>query len=405
MFGVTICVTTEREVQKVPKYSGVYIHVDSHGEKIFYVMYRQGGRTSKQIKEPVGKASKGMTAARAAIIRADRISGKSLPNTERKILEAKAQKQAEARMTINKMWVLYKDEHADPQRDISKYNCHLSARFGEMLPEDITTADIERMKNEMFNGGSAPATIQRVIVILRAIINWGVLHGHCQAIDPSRLQFKAMKVDNIKTEVLTDEELNRFMKALDDEPDQNAAGLLRLALVTGIRKGSLLALQWDDCDFDREIITLRGEAAKKGKTDHIPMSSAAKTILQSIDRTNSQFVFPGKDGNQRKDFRRIARRVKERAELPKDFRPIHGLRHNFASRLASSGQVDMYTLQKLLTHESPLMTQRYAHLADEAMKRAAEIGTKTLLSSVTSVIKEPADTPEMQKKGRSRKGK
>ena len=391
-------------MQKVPKYSGVYIHVDSHGEKIFYVMYRQGGRTSKQIKEPVGKASKGMTAARAAIIRADRISGKSLPNTERRILEAEAQKQAEARMTINKMWALYKDEHADPQRDISKYNCHLSARFGEMLPEDITTADIERMKNDMSNGGSAPATIQRVIVILRAIINWGVLHGHCQAIDPSRLQFKAMKVDNIKTEVLTDEELNRFMKALDDEPDQNAAGLLRLALVTGIRKGSLLALQWDDCDFDREIITLRGEAAKKGKTDHIPMSSAAKTILQSIDRTNSQFVFPGKDGNQRKDFRRIARRVKERAELPKDFRPIHGLRHNFASRLASSGQVDMYTLQKLLTHESPLMTQRYAHLADEAMKRAAEIGTMALLSSVTSVIKEPADTPETPKTGRSRKG-
>lgn len=392
-------------MQKVPKYPGVYIHIDSHGEKIFYVMYRQGGRTSKLIKEPVGKSSNGMTAARAAIIRADRISGKSLPNTERRMLEAKAQKQAKARMTINKMWALYKDNHADPQRDISKYNCHLNARFGEMLPEDITTADIERMKNEMSNGGSAPATVQRVIVILRAIINWGVLHGHCQAIDPSKLQFKTMKVDNIKTEVLTDEELNRFMKALDDEPDQNAAALLRLALVTGIRKGALLALQWSDCDFDREIITLRGEAAKKGKTEHIPMSSAAKTVLQSIDRTSSHFVFPGKDGNQRKDFRRIARRVKERAELPKDFRPIHGLRHNFASRLASSGQVDMYTLQKLLTHESPLMTQRYAHLADEAMKRAAEIGTKALLSSVTSVVKEPVDTPETHKKGRSRKGK
>ena len=72
--------------------------------------------------------------------------------------------------------------------------------------------------------------------------------------------------------------------------------------------------------------------------------------------------------------------------------------------LASSGEVDMYTLQKLLTHESPLMTQRYAHLADEAMKRAAEIGTMALLSSVTSVVKEPADTPETPKKGRSRKG-
>ncbi len=392
-------------MQKVPEYPGVYIHIDSHGEKIFYVMYRQGGRTSKLIKEPVGKSSSGMTAARAAIIRADRISGKSLPNTERRILEAKAQKQAEARMTINKLWALYKDGHADPKRDFSKYNCHLKTQFGEMLPEEITTANIERMKNEMSNGGSAPATVQRVIVILRAIINWGVLHGYCQAIDPSKLQFKTMKVDNIKTEVLTDEELIRFMQALDDEPDQNAAALLRLALVTGIRKGALLALEWGDCDFDREIITLRGEAAKKGKTEHIPMSSAAKTVLQSIDRTSSQFVFPGKDGNQRKDFRRIARRVKERAELPKDFRPIHGLRHNFASRLASSGQVDMYTLQKLLTHESPLMTQRYAHLADEAMKRAAEIGAKGLLASVISIVKEPVDTPEIHKKGRSRKGK
>ena len=389
-------------MQKVPKYPGVYIHIDSHGEKIFYVMYRQGGRTSKLIKEPVGKSSGGMTAARAAIIRADKISGKSLPNTERRFLEEQARCQAAGRMTINKLWELYKEGHVDPKRHISKYNRHLKIRFGESLPEDISTSDIERMKYEMSGAGSAPASIQRIIVILRAIINFGVLHGHCHPIDPSKLQFKTMKIDNVKTEVLTDDELARFMKALDDEPDQNAAALLRLALVTGIRKGALLALQWNDCDFDREIITLRGEVAKKGKTEHIPMSSAARTVLQSIDRT-SVFVFPGKDGNQRKDFRRIARRVKERAQLPKDFRPIHGLRHNFASRLASSGQVDMYTLQKLLTHESPLMTQRYAHLADEAMKRASEIGTQALLSTVESVIKkDSAPPPEAQKKDRSR---
>ena len=47
--------------------------------------------------------------------------------------------------------------------------------------------------------------------------------------------------------------------------------------------------------------------------------------------------------------------------MPSDFRPFHGLRHSFASMPASSGQVDMYTLQKLLTHKSPLMTQRNAH--------------------------------------------
>ena len=64
-------------------------------------------------------------------------------------------------------------------------------------------------------------------------------------------------------------------------------------------------------------------------------------------------------------------RIKRRAKLPADFRPLHGLRHAYASMLASSGKVDMYALQKLLTHKSPIMTQRYAHLRDETLKAAA----------------------------------
>jgi len=65
--------------------------------------------------------------------------------------------------------------------------------------------------------------------------------------------------------------------------------------------------------------------------------------------------------------------IKKKAGLPKDFRPLHGLRHVFASMLASSGKVDMYALQKLLTHKSPSMTQRYAHLRDETLKRASAL--------------------------------
>lgn len=44
-----------------------------------------------------------------------------------------------------------------------------------------------------------------------------------------------------------------------------------------------------------------------------------------------------------------------------------------ASMLASSGKVDMYQLQELLTHEDSRMTQRYAHLRDEALKRASGV--------------------------------
>jgi integrase len=63
---------------------------------------------------------------------------------------------------------------------------------------------------------------------------------------------------------------------------------------------------------------------------------------------------------------------KAAAGLPADFRPLHGLRHVYATMLASSGKVDMFTLQKLLTHKSPQMTQRYIHYRDEALRRASD---------------------------------
>ena len=73
------------------------------------------------------------------------------------------------------------------------------------------------------------------------------------------------------------------------------------------------------------------------------------------------------------DINQQINQIKEMAGLPQDFRALHGLRYVFASMLASSGQVDLYTLQKLLTHKSPTMTQRYAHLRDHALRQAADL--------------------------------
>jgi integrase len=174
-----------------------------------------------------------------------------------------------------------------------------------------------------------------------------------------------------------------YLKALDEEPDQDTAAFIRLALFTGMRKGALMALQWADIDFERGFITLRGKSAKNEKTERIPLPGAARSVLERITRTDSLYIFPGKDGGPRKHFKRVAQRVRGKAGLPKDFRPLHGLRHTFASWLASSGAVDLYTLQKLLTHGSAQMTQRYAHLADEALQRAASV-TDDLFQNVNA---------------------
>ncbi len=115
---------------------------------------------------------------------------------------------------------------------------------------------------------------------------------------------------------------------------------------------------------------LPGISAKNDKTLFVPMSQKVQEILLDLPHCNEEYIFPQYD---RSTYSKKMRRVCDLAGLPKDFRPIHGLRHNFASRIASSGKVDLYTLQNLMTHSSPAMTQRYAHLADKAMHRAAEV--------------------------------
>lgn len=368
--------------QKAPKYTGVYFRFEDGGEdRTFYILYRKGGREAKLIEEPVGKASSGMTAAKASQIRADRVRGREPSNTERRksILESK--KLANSKCTLDKIWEAYKDahpEHRSKPKDISRYNAHIANRFGNRCPEDLLTSDIDLFKKESLEAGKSPGTIQRVITQLRAIINFGVKRGLCPAINPQRLSIESIHVDNKKPEMLSDEHIHRLNEALDAEKDQDAVALMRLAMLTGMRKGALLGLRWDDCDFEHNLIRLRGECAKNGITDYIPMSDHVRSILEKINRIGSQYVFPGRDGGKRKDFRRIARRVKKEAKLPDDFRPLHGMRHLFASTLASSGEVDLATLQQLLTHATPKQTEWYIKLADEYKRKAANLAGEIL---------------------------
>ena len=370
------------------KYQGVYFYLkkclnSDVLEKAYYIMYRQGGRGTKLVEEPVGRESEGMTAAKAAHIRADRARGLEQPNTERRAAEEAARIADASRPAIARLWTLYRDSLPERKRwetDESRYRLYIEPAFGKKVPAELVTLDVDRLRVQMTKLGKSAATIKGVMDLLQRLIRFGAKKGLCPMPEMSRLHFNYPQVDGGKTENMTADQMQAYLEALDEEPDQHAAAFLRLALATGMRKGALLALRWDDIDFEFGFITLRGEVAKKRKTERIPLSAAARTVLKSIDRTSNAYVFPGKDGGPRREFKRVSKRVKEKAGLPEDFRPLHGLRHTFASWLASSGEVDLYTLQRLLTHNSPQMTQRYAHLADSALQRAAGVADKLFTS-------------------------
>jgi integrase len=374
--------------EKSKKYPGVYWRTNTQtGERTYYIRYRLGGRGSKEVEEPVKKSSEGMTEARAAQVRALKIAGKVDPNTVKRVKD-QAAKDAEAnRWTVAKLWGAYKDAKTlstkRVQTDQSRFDKYLNEPFGSKTPEEIDALAVARLTKKLKDAKLAPATIWGILELLSRVINYGANLGLSQ-----QLGFKVEKprLDNERTEFMSEDQLRAYLKALDEELNQDDASFFRVMLLTGIRRSALLNLRWDDIDFEKGFVTLRGEVAKGGKTKTLPLSPAAVAILQRITR-RGEYVWTGKSGDgPREDFRRMGRRLRDKAGLPKDFRPCHGLRHHFATALASSGEVDLYVLQRLLTHGSPTMTARYGHLTDAALKRATGVADGILEAGKDSKV-------------------
>lgn len=377
------------------KYPGVTYRekerLDGSGlERTYYIRYRRGGRGTKEIEEPVGKESEGMTAAKANKIRAMRAAGVEQSNAEKR--EAvESENLASTRHTIFKLWEIYAEHHKEISISrADRSNIRYLSSLYDKLPENLATSDVDDLRAKLLmtpssrkkNGKQvnlSPQSVKHVLGLLNRILHFAERRGICPY--PSNMKISMPRIDNKKTENMTNDQMRRYLIALDEEPDQDSASFLRIALYTGMRKNAIINLKWDDIDFEHQLIILRGEHAKKGKTETIPLTESVARILSTVTRTDSPYIFPGKDGGKRQDFRSMARRIRDKAGLPPDFRPLHGLRHTYASFLASSGKVDIYALQKLLTHESPEMTARYAHLADEAMKRAASVADEMQLLS------------------------
>lgn len=353
-------------------YPGVTFYIKEDGEKIYYIRYRQGGRGTKETEEPVGTSAQAMTPAKASQIRAARMSKKAPTNKEVRT-ERFRKKDA---WTFKKIFEQYQAtlEQGTAGRANDKSNFKRLCLIQDKELKEVTSLDIETVQRSMEKEGKAPQTIKHVLNLITRTNNYALKASLIQPHDGLSCLIRKPSVDCNKTENMNDEVLKRYLAVLDEEPDKDRAAILKLALFSGIRKSALLALKWKHIDFHHNLIELEGKTAKNRKTAFIPLNASCKDILCELQKGSpEEYLFPGLNGNKREDFRRMARRVKAKAGLPDDFRPMHGLRHTYASRLASSGKVDLYTLQKLLTHESPEMTQRYAHLSNEAMQRAAAV--------------------------------
>ena len=183
------------------------------------------------------------------------------------------------------------------------------------------------------------------------------------------------------------DELGRFLAALNEYPDQNAAAALRLLIYTGARQGEVLRADWSDFDVEAGVWTKPSAHTKQKKVEHLPLSTLATQMLLCMEgRAESGALFPGLRGQTRVTLRRPFDQVCKAAGLVKvisvqgrkrkltRYKPtvrIHDLRHTFASHLVSSNEA-LYTGGKLLGHTDPQTTARYAHLSQNSLRGATE---------------------------------
>ncbi len=193
-------------------------------------------------------------------------------------------------------------------------------------------------------------------------VDWGLCAKNPAA------KVRLFREDQKRTRYLAPEEEEKLL-AICPPPLRR---VVTFALHTGMRRGEILGLRWQDVDLWSGIATIPAAKAKGRRDRYVPLNSVAKDILKKlpheIDRT--ALVFGNARGNQNDYLRLQWQTAVEEAGL-EDFR-FHDLRHTFASRLVMAG-VDLAALRELLGHRDFEMTLRYAHLAPSHLRSAVAV--------------------------------
>jgi len=257
------------------------------------------------------------------------------------------------------------------ERDVTTVKQHLEPLWGDEDLARITTKMIEEYKMRRLED-VMPSTLNRELNtiknMLRKAVEWGYLRE-----SPARTT-KWIKTSRGAVRFLSKEEADRFLEACKRSQNPHFHIIVAVALNTGMRRGEILRLRWEDVDFRRlriQVVSRDGGHTKNYESRVVPMNRIVCDALRKQPRRlDSPYVFCNLNGEPFGDVDTSFATALRKSGLP-HFR-FHDLRHTFASWLVMGG-VDIRTVQELLGHKDIRMTMRYAHLAPDHMKRAVEI--------------------------------
>jgi integrase len=264
------------------------------------------------------------------------------------------------------------------KRDRLQHLTWWRARIGKVRLRDLDRLLIRRELEALEAGAgprgrpASPGTRHRYLASLRSMLSWAVDEDLLTANPAAGAARKGKDAEPPgRVRYLTDDERQRLLDAC--ERNSRLSALVRLALLTGMRRGELMELEWNRVDLGRGLVSL---ARAKAGPRAVALSSAAVAALRDLHGRRVlgwKRVFAEPPHGQVKFPRAAWKRALAEAGI-KNFR-FHDLRHCFASALLTAGGT-LPELAAALGHRTLAMVARYAHLekahAAELVERVAE---------------------------------
>jgi integrase len=250
------------------------------------------------------------------------------------------------------------------------------AQLGGYALAQVTPALIAKHRDELLKTRS-PATVNRHLAGLSKAFTNAVREFHWIQDNPLRRVAKETEPQG-RVRYLSDEERGRLLDACRKSERPELYLIVLLALTTGMRRGELLGLRWQDVDLERRVAII--QHSKNGDRRAVPLVPEVVALLREhgkVRRLDSALLFPG--SNERPvDIKNAWYAALETAKV-KDFR-FHDLRHTAASYLAMSGAT-VPELAAVLGHRTLAMVKRYAHLSDQHTGAVVERMTRKFFNS------------------------
>lgn len=352
-----------RDVRWDAKVPGLGVRITPNNRKTFVLSYRAGGGKHLMTLGDYGTLTLDQARRRAIREKAKVLDGQDPLHARREAREVPTM--ADLEHDYLERHALKHKRQGSIREDKSMLKLYVHPALGSKRVDTVRRRDIERLHQNL---KGTPYRANRVLALLSKMFSLAVQwdwrpDNPCRGIQ----KFHEERRDRwLKTD-----ELRRLSDALDRATNKPAADAVRLLILTGARKGEVLKAEWSQIDFERGVWTKPSAHTKQKRTEHVPLSAPALALLSAMrerDPTGS-YLFPGKKaGEALQDLRHFWPQIRREAGL--EGVRIHDLRHTFASHLVSSG-TSLEMVGRLLGHTQAGTTMRYAYLADDPLREAA----------------------------------